>query len=84
MVGLPEIADAQEAPPEKLKLSDGREADAYDFTGTAQPAQRVRIVMLPSPDGRAVWFFRLQGAADEVAKSQATFDSFAQSIRFKQ
>jgi hypothetical protein len=84
LVGLPPITGETGAPPQHLTVG-AAQADVYDFTGPAKadaPAQRIRIILVPTPDGKEMWFFRLQGPVETLEKEQPAFDQFVQSIRF--
>lgn len=83
-VGLPPVTGETGAPPLHLTVG-ATQADVYDFTGpasTASPVQRIRVVLVPTPDAQTMWFFKLQGPADLVNKEQAAFDEFVLSLRF--
>ncbi|MBC8106701.1 MAG: hypothetical protein H7Z14_08945 [Anaerolineae bacterium] len=84
MVGLPPITGETGAPPQHLTVG-AAQSDVYDFTGPEKPpapAQRIRIILVPTPDGKEMWFFRLQGPVDVLSKEQPAFDQFVQSVRF--
>lgn len=67
----------------KTSKIGGREARTYDFLGPDGPA-RLRNVVTMITDGETVWFVRLSGQADSVAKQVATFEVLVQSFRFPQ
>jgi hypothetical protein len=80
-VGLPPVTNESAFPPQKLAVGAAH-ADVYEFTGAGDNPQRIRVALLPTPDGQLTWFFKLQGPADVVAAQHAAFDQFVQSVRF--
>lgn len=77
MVGLPPVEKESDQPSDPLKVG-GNDGQIYDMTG-AEKRLRIGLVQV----GEQVWFFRLVGATDAVAKEIETFDSFLQSVQFK-
>lgn len=77
-VGLPPVTNESAVPPQKLAVG-ATQCDVYDIAGEQQ---RIRVVLVPTPDGQTMWFFKMQGPLDAVAKDAATFDQFVQSVRF--
>ena len=73
---------AQQLQPKTSTLG-GREAKMYDFVGPAGANQQ-RVVVTMITDGGTVWFVKMQGAADAVAKSMAAYDTLVQSFKFAQ
>ena len=83
-VGLPPVANDQMPKAGQANVGD-RQAAVYDFTGPAgaeRPASRVRVVYTVL--GTSVWFFKLQGPADGVAKAVLAFEAFLGSVKFPQ
>lgn len=83
MAGLTPVTDLKDVKPEEITVGSTK-ATVYDFAGSGAGANRVRVLLLPKPDGSAVYFFRLQGSADAVGASQKAFDAFVQSIKLSQ
>ncbi len=81
MAGVTPATDLATSPPARVRVGSA-EVDVYDFAGAGPGAKRVRVALVPTPDGRTVYFFRLHGALDAVAREQPTFDTFLNSLRF--
>jgi hypothetical protein len=77
MVGLEPVNDVSAHKAEKITLA-GKDSEVFDIQGKEK---RLRIAMVPA--GEQVWFFRLVGTSDEVAKQLDTFDAFLKSVQFK-
>lgn len=83
-VGLQPVQDAAAAKGQEVTLAQGP-AIIFDFAGPEdQGANRKRMLvgMTQFPNSQVVWFFRLLGPHDLVAKSKPGFETFFKSIKF--
>lgn len=69
--------------PKDLKAIEvaGKPCTYVDVSGAAGPAQQ-RMLIVTCKDGDTTWYFKLQAAADVVAKNQSAFEAFVKSVRF--
>jgi hypothetical protein len=74
-VGLEPLTDEKQVTSEELAVGNLK-LRVFDFIG---PQKRARIAVIN--DGPAVWYFKIQGTADAVAKEQPAFDAFLRSIQ---
>jgi len=82
--GLGPVTDAAEAGGQEISLAQGP-AVVYDFAGpeSAGPARkRLLVAVVQFPKAQSVWFFRLLGPHDEVAKNKPAFEAFVRSLKF--
>ena len=79
-VQLPSITDADLATATKRIETHGFRVTTVDFTGTAAGAP-TRVLGAIVPVGDATWFFKLTGPVPLVAREQAAFAAFLQTIR---
>lgn len=84
-VGLGPVNDAGAAKGQDVTLAQGP-AVIFDFAGPEdQGANRKRMLvgMTQFPNSQTVWFFRLLGPHDVVAKNKPAFETFVKSIKFE-
>jgi hypothetical protein len=82
--GLGPVTDAAEAGGQEVDLAQGP-ATIYDFAGPESAGaarKRLLVAMVQFPKAESVWFFRLLGPHDEVAKNKPAFEAFVRSLKF--
>jgi hypothetical protein len=82
--GLPPVKDAAEANGQELSIAQGPVV-IYDFPGPETDGgnrKRLLVAMTQFPKAETVWFFRLLGPHDVVAKNKPAFDAFVRSLKF--
>jgi hypothetical protein len=80
--GLGPVKDASEAAGQEIATAQGP-MTVYDFAGP-EGAGRKRLLVAVSqlPKAETVWFFRLLGPHDVVAKNKPAFEGFLRSLKF--
>jgi hypothetical protein len=82
--GLGPVTDPAEAGGQEVGLAQGP-ATMYDFAGpeSAGPGRkRLLVAVVQFPKAESVWFFRLLGPFDVVAKNKPAFEAFVRSLKF--
>ena len=81
--GLGPVKDAGEAAGQEVSTAQGP-MTIYDFAGPEGAAGRKRVIVAMSqfPKAESVWFFRLLGPHDVVAKNKPAFEAFVRSLKF--
>jgi hypothetical protein len=83
-VKLPPTNDANAHPPQEVTLAQGPAA-VRDFAGPeGDGAARLRQVVAYTqfPKAEQIWFFRMVGPHDLVAKNKPAFEAFVRSMKF--
>jgi hypothetical protein len=84
LVNLPPTDDPAANPPQEIAFAQGpgalRDFVGPESDGPARKRQLVAISQFPKAD--QVWFFRLIGPHDLVAKNKPAFDAFVKSVKF--
>ena len=65
----------------KSQTVNGLDVKSVDLTGrrTQSPRQRMLAAMVPA--GGRIWFFKMSGPVDVVAKEKENFDGFLASLK---
>jgi hypothetical protein len=80
--GLPPVKDASEAAGQEVSTAQGPVV-IYDFAGPEGAGRkRLLVGMTQFPKAQTVWFFRLLGPHDVVAKNKPAFEAFVRSLKF--
>ncbi|HEY7120296.1 MAG TPA: hypothetical protein VH475_27150 [Tepidisphaeraceae bacterium] len=82
--GLPPVGDPGAAGGQDVTLAQGP-AVIYDFAGpesAGKDRKRLVVAMTQFPGAQDVWFFRLLGPHDLVAKNKPAFEAFVKSLKF--
>lgn len=75
-VGLDPLENEEQVEPQALKV-DGNDSVLLEFRG--EQGKSIAVAMVPN--GGSVWFFKIMGDSDVVAKESANFRAFLASIR---
>jgi hypothetical protein len=85
MVDLPKTDDMNAHPQQEVTFAQGPGSlltfDGPEAAGTAR--KRMYVVMTKFPKSEQIWFFRLLGPYELVAKSKPGFDAFVKSVKFE-
>jgi hypothetical protein len=84
--GLGPVKDAAEANGQEVAIAQGPVV-MYDFAGPESAGaerKRLLVAMTQFPKAETVWFFRLLGPHDVVAKNKPAFDAFVRSLKFSE
>jgi hypothetical protein len=82
--GLGPVTDPAEAGGQEVGLAQGP-ATIYDFAGPESAGaarKRLLVAVVQFPKSESVWFFRLLGPHDVVAKNKPAFEAFVRSLKF--
>jgi hypothetical protein len=81
--GLGPVKDAGEAAGQEVSTAQGP-MTIYDFAGPegAEGRKRIVVAVAQFPKAESVWFFRLLGPHDVVAKNKPAFEGFVRSLKF--
>ena len=79
---MPPVKDAGEAAGQEVATAQGPVV-IYDFAGPEGAGRkRLLVAMTQFPKSETVWFFRLLGPHDVVAKNKPAFEGFVRSLKF--
>jgi hypothetical protein len=82
--GLGPVTDPAQAGGQEVDLAQGP-ATIYDFAGpeaAGAARKRLLVAVVQFPKSQSVWFFRLLGPHDVVAKNKPAFEQFVRSLKF--
>jgi hypothetical protein len=82
-VGLAPAARVEDQPSERTTLA-GNPAAFFDFTGPGNPQKpnRRMLLVMSVVNNKDVWFFKLIGPQETVAKEKTNFEAFIKSVKF--